>query len=769
MSLAKHHGVRVALLLVAALWVATLAAHRTPASKPLDAAPSEFSGERARALLQRLVGDNVPHPLGSAANAQLRDRIVGALQDLGLEPTLQSGLMVCSHYGVCGTPTNILARIAGTQSGERAVLLAAHYDSVAAGPGASDDVAGVACVLEIARVLQRLPRPRQSIILLLDDGEEPGLLGAQAFVQHQPWAATVSAAVNLDARGTSGPSLMFETGSSNRWLMSLYAAAIARPLTNSVYYAVYQRLPNDTDFSVFKAAGYQGFNFAFIGDVAHYHTPLDDWRHAHAGSLQHQGDNALATLLALANAGPGPVALRRGGVLRSVRPGAGADTAGVDLARGAGVTGTAAGRGPAPGAVAAVERARADDRDPQSRRGARDRRHRGAGADGAAACARHSESRRCDQHGGISAGAGAGFRGARLWRHCAGYAAAASRRRLGTGLRGGAAVRAARGGARARAARGELSGAAAGAGRATGADPGDVAGGGCTRSAAWLTSIELAALLPCIVMFTLLLPIVVPLYAALGADGLTLMCLLLIYGGFSLAPLWAIGGRRQQQFAIIASALCVAAGVVGAMLLPRYTSESPQRLNLRYALDADTQRAAWIADPLSGALPASLRSVAGFAPGIPPWLSGSEPSWSTAAPVLPIPGPRLTLLGAARGAQQAHYRVHIASVRAAPVLTLEFSPAAEVSAVQLPGDAPLSAPPRRVGKGWSQLRLFGVPPQGLDVSFDGSAAAFDLRLSDQSFGLPAEGAGLQRARPPFAVPTQDGDVTIVTGRFRLTP
>jgi hypothetical protein len=218
---------------------------------------------------------------------------------------------------VCGTPTNIVARIPGADAADddtdgradgraddHAVLLSAHYDSVPAGPGASDNGAGVAAVLEIARILQLLPRQRRSIIVLIDDGEEADLLGAHAFVQHQRWAARVNAAVNLDARGSSGPSLMFETGSDNRWLMNLYARVIARPLTNSVYYAVYKLLPNDTDFSIYKAAGYQGYNFAFIGDVAHYHTPLDNVAHADVRSLQQQGDNALAAVLALANAAP---------------------------------------------------------------------------------------------------------------------------------------------------------------------------------------------------------------------------------------------------------------------------------------------------------------------------------------------------------------------------------------------------------------------------------------------------------------------------------
>jgi hypothetical protein len=68
----------------------------------------------------------------------------------------------------------------------------------------------------------------------------------------------VKAAVNLDARGTSGPSLMFETGSANSWLMRLYATAIAHPITNSLYYVVYKQLQNEvTDISVATAAGPQ--------------------------------------------------------------------------------------------------------------------------------------------------------------------------------------------------------------------------------------------------------------------------------------------------------------------------------------------------------------------------------------------------------------------------------------------------------------------------------------------------------------------------------
>ena len=290
------------LALVALTALLTQYAEQPPAAKGLDAPVSEFSAQRARSVLQGLLGEQTPHPLGSSANAQLRARIVRQFEQLGYRAELQSNFMACDARGGCGIPTNIIARLPGTAGDESAVVLSAHYDSVAAGPGASDDGAGVAAALEIARILRLGAAPRHSVIFLIDDGEEAGLLGAEVFVRHHRWARSVRADVNLEARGTSGPSYMFETGADNGWLMALYAAVEARPIANSIYYSAYRAMPNDTDFTVFKAAGWEGFNFAFIDGVAHYHTALDDWRHADARSIQDQGERALAALRGLANA-----------------------------------------------------------------------------------------------------------------------------------------------------------------------------------------------------------------------------------------------------------------------------------------------------------------------------------------------------------------------------------------------------------------------------------------------------------------------------------
>ena len=130
-------------------------------------------------------------------------------------------------------------------------MIAAHYDSVPFGPGASDDGAGVAALLEIARMTQKLPASRNDILFLITDGEELGLLGAEGFVRSHALAKTIRVAINLEARGTSGRSLMFQTSDQSAWLIRHYANCTTHPTTSSLYQEVYKRLPNDTDFTVF--------------------------------------------------------------------------------------------------------------------------------------------------------------------------------------------------------------------------------------------------------------------------------------------------------------------------------------------------------------------------------------------------------------------------------------------------------------------------------------------------------------------------------------
>ncbi len=284
------------LLLVAAL-VLALQAGAPP--RPLDAGapPDRFSAGRALPLLERLLLEGEPRPLGSPANAAMRERILAELSGLGLSPVTQTDLACVPDFAVCGEVVNVLARIPGRTEGP-AVLLTAHYDSVGAGPGVADDLVGVAVVLETVRLLLAEGPARNPYIVVLTDGEEQGLLGAEAFSRH-PWFADVGAVLNLEARGTRGQSLMFETNVDNAWIVDAFAQAAPRPAISSLFYELYRVLPNDTDFTVYKRAGLNGMNFAFAEEVAHYHTPLDDLEHLDLGSLQHHGDNFLAAARAL--------------------------------------------------------------------------------------------------------------------------------------------------------------------------------------------------------------------------------------------------------------------------------------------------------------------------------------------------------------------------------------------------------------------------------------------------------------------------------------
>ncbi|MBW8708454.1 MAG: M28 family peptidase, partial [Alphaproteobacteria bacterium] len=56
---------------------------------------------------------------------------------------------------------------------------------------------------------------------------------------------------------------------------------------------IYKYLPNDTDLTPMLATGAPAYNFAFIGNVAQYHTPLDRRQNIYPRSLQQQGEAAL--------------------------------------------------------------------------------------------------------------------------------------------------------------------------------------------------------------------------------------------------------------------------------------------------------------------------------------------------------------------------------------------------------------------------------------------------------------------------------------------
>lgn len=354
-----------ALAALVLLGILLLLGLRPPAPRPVDAPANEFSAMRAIAILERILGDGAPHPAGSDEHAEVRRRIIAELEALGYDVHVQR--TIPCRGGRCIPVENIVTRLPGrgaaaaagggdrgdvsaaaagasggrgvdpSRAGSRgAVLLASHYDSHPRGPGAADAGASVAAIVEIARIVREDAPYRNDVILLLTDAEEYGLFGAQAFVSEHPWAADVALAINLEARGTSGPSIMFETSTNNRGLVREFARAVRRPVASSLTYDVYRLLPNDTDATVFGRAGMAVLNFAFIDDVVNYHTERDDLDHLNPRSVQHHGDNALAVLRRFADlplTGPEGVTGLPGSAFESAGDAAYADLFGIVVVR----------------------------------------------------------------------------------------------------------------------------------------------------------------------------------------------------------------------------------------------------------------------------------------------------------------------------------------------------------------------------------------------------------------------------------------------------
>lgn len=141
---------------------------------------------------------------------------------------------------------------------EYSLLLSAHFDSVPISPGASDACTMVAVALEILRVMSKNPTTfRHTVIFLFNGAEENGLHGSHAFITQHKWASTVRAFINMDAAGSGGREVMFQTTLGNQWMMKYYNRHAPHPMSTALGEEIFQTniIPSDTDFRIFRDYG----------------------------------------------------------------------------------------------------------------------------------------------------------------------------------------------------------------------------------------------------------------------------------------------------------------------------------------------------------------------------------------------------------------------------------------------------------------------------------------------------------------------------------
>jgi Peptidase family M28 len=261
------------------------------------ARPTPFSEQNARAHINQLAGTIGSRPVASDQNRRAREYLIDQLRFFGYTVRVQETDAERRELGLTAHVQNIIAIVPGARP--EALGLVAHYDSRATSPGAGDDGLGVAVALECARLLAARRDRRHSLMVLLTDAEEDGLMGAAAIVRDPEVRSRLRAYINLDAIGTDGPAPLFETGPGNAWIVQTWARAAQAPRGGSYQLEVYRRLPSDTDFSVLKGLEVPGLNFAAVGNGYVYHTPRDTPDRVTSRAILDMGASALETAEAL--------------------------------------------------------------------------------------------------------------------------------------------------------------------------------------------------------------------------------------------------------------------------------------------------------------------------------------------------------------------------------------------------------------------------------------------------------------------------------------
>lgn len=287
--------------------------------KELELHPGRFIGERARNYLRKITSFGA-RPTGSYENEVLAtDFIRRELASLQKNSKSIHKLTVdvqkprgsfnlefadgfTHHYT---NIQNIVAKLESGHGAKHSLLVNCHFDSVPQSPGASDDAVSCAIMLEIIQVLlQSDVEFKHNIIFLFNGSEENMLPASHGFITQHIWAEGIRAFINLEACGSGGRELVFQTGPEHPWLVEAYAKVAPHPFASVIAHEIFQSgvIPADTDFRIFRDYGnIPGLDIAYMKNGYVYHTKYDTEDRIPNGSIQRAGDNVLEVVRYLAH------------------------------------------------------------------------------------------------------------------------------------------------------------------------------------------------------------------------------------------------------------------------------------------------------------------------------------------------------------------------------------------------------------------------------------------------------------------------------------
>ncbi|KAH8384735.1 hypothetical protein KR093_007119, partial [Drosophila rubida] len=294
--------------------------YRLPTALTLeDAGKGKFIGDRAYNTLNNMVqiGQRLT---GSSANEvdavaflleEIEDIRKSMLEDYyTLEVDLQKVTGAHTYHSISemyiGVQNVVVKLSSKNTTSDSYLLVNSHFDTVLTSPGAGDDGFMVAVVLEVLRVMattkQHFEHP---VVFLFNGDEEMGMQASHGFITQHKWARNCKAVINLDAAGSGGREILFQTGPSHPWLANYYKKSAKHPFATTLAEEIFQAglINSDTDYRIFVQYGdIPGLDFGQLINGFVYHTKYDRIEVIPRGAIQNTGHNILGLVRALANA-----------------------------------------------------------------------------------------------------------------------------------------------------------------------------------------------------------------------------------------------------------------------------------------------------------------------------------------------------------------------------------------------------------------------------------------------------------------------------------
>ena len=230
--------------------------------------------------------------IGTPGGAKARAYIVKRFGQIGLKPqgsTFERPFTFKPKFvGKDVTGVNLVARIEGTSSSNKVLVVSAHYDHLGVRKGeiyngADDNASGVAGLLAVAEAFKARP-PRHTVLIVAFDGEESGLRGAKAFVADPPVPlAAIGLNVNFDMISKNAKGELYVSGAGPQpWLKPvLQGVAKTAPVKLKLGHDTdaegkQNNWTQQSDQGPFAVAGVPWVYFG-VEDHPEYHKPTDDF------------------------------------------------------------------------------------------------------------------------------------------------------------------------------------------------------------------------------------------------------------------------------------------------------------------------------------------------------------------------------------------------------------------------------------------------------------------------------------------------------------